>query len=197
MSVMVKICGMRSAADVAVAVEAGANALGFVFAESPRRVRPEEAGHAAREVPADVIRAAVMRHPTNDEWQRVLDVFEPQVLQTDAEDFAALDVPAEVVRWPVIREGSPQAAPSDTFLYEGRHSGRGETVDWQRAKSFAVNGRMILAGGLTADNVATAIGIVRPYGVDVSSGVESRPGYKDPGLVRKFIRAARAAEETP
>lgn len=195
MSLIVKICGLRSAADVAVAVDAGANAIGFVFADSVRRVTPEEAATAARRLPEGVVRVAVMRNPTNDEWLEVLEMFEPDVLQTDAGDFDTLEVPTFVRRWPVIREGDDGPVP-DTFLYEGRASGTGETVDWQRAASLAQRGRMILAGGLDAGNVAEAIRVVNPWGVDVSSGVEMLPGRKDPLKIQEFIRAARAAEST-
>jgi phosphoribosylanthranilate isomerase len=80
-------------------------------------------------------------------------------------------------------------------LYEGAKSGQGETVDWSRAAKIAERGNMILAGGLGPDNVADAIRAVRPWGVDVSSGVESAPGQKDPRLIQAFITAARAAEK--
>lgn len=195
MSLVVKICGLRSEADVAVAVDAGANAIGFVFADSVRQVTPEEAASAARRLPDGIVRVAVMRHPSNEEWQAVLETFEPDVLQTDAADFESLDVPTFVRRWPVIREGADGELP-DVFLYEGTDSGQGQTVDWQHAATLAERGRMILAGGLDSDNVGEAVRIVQPYGVDVSSGVEMLPGRKDPALIQEFIRAARAAENT-
>jgi phosphoribosylanthranilate isomerase len=81
----------------------------------------------------------------------------------------------------------------DTYLYEGARSGSGETVNWGTAAKVAQQGNMILAGGLSVANVAEAIETVRPFGVDVSSAVESAPGQKDSGLIRKFIRAAKAA----
>ena len=195
MTLMVKICGLRNAADVGAAVEAGANALGFVFADSVRRVEPAEASHAVEALPDGVLRVAVMRHPSNAEWQAVLDGFAPDVLQTDAEDYAELDVP-ESVRWPVYREGKivDTASMPQEFLYEGSKSGAGETVDWARAEVIAREGNMLLAGGLSPDNVAAAIAAVRPWGVDVSSGVESAPGRKDPQKINEFIKAARAAE---
>jgi phosphoribosylanthranilate isomerase len=197
MSLVVKICGLRKAEDVKAAVSAGADAVGFVFAESVRRVSPGEAGKLARYLPKRVRRVAVMRHPSQSEWQDVLDMFSPDVLQTDIDDFESLDVPDSVERWPVIREGwaGIDGALPAVFLYEGVRSGAGQTVDWQRAAEIAKRGRMILAGGLGVDNIATAIRTVRPHGVDVSSGVESRPGRKDPGLIRLFIRAARATEK--
>ncbi|MDJ0940673.1 MAG: phosphoribosylanthranilate isomerase [Woeseiaceae bacterium] len=199
MSLLVKICGLRTAADVAAAVDAGADAIGFVFAESKRRVTPAEASAAAADAPAKVTRVAVMLHPSNDEWQAVLEGFAPDVLQTDVEDFASLDVPASVTRWPVIREGNPalddELLPA-TFLYEGAKSGQGETVDWTRAADVAARGRMILAGGISAANVVEAVATAKPYGVDVSSAVESAPGRKDPAMIQDFVKAARAAEQT-
>ena len=201
------------AADVDTAVAAGADAVGFVFADSPRRVTPAEASDASRDLPAAVRRVAVMRHPTNAEWRAVLDGFRPDVLQTDAGDFEALEVPGEVERWPVLREGRDETGSlprrpvlrecrdetgnlRKVFLYEGPTSGAGMPVDWTLAASIARRGRMILAGGLSAANVGAAVATVRPYGVDVSSAVESGPGVKDPTLIREFIEAARAAEQT-
>ena len=197
MSLLVKICGLRKADDVKAAVSAGADAVGFVFAESVRRVTPAEAHKLTQYLPKRVRRVAVMRHPTQDEWQQVLETFSPDVLQTDIDDFESLDVPATVERWPVIREGYAgiDGKLPAVFLYEGQRSGAGQTVDWPRAAEIAKRGEMILAGGLGVDNIATAIRAVHPHGVDVSSGVESRPGRKDPGLIQLFIKAARAAEK--
>jgi phosphoribosylanthranilate isomerase len=194
---MVKICGLRNAGDVKAAVKAGADAVGFVFAESIRRVSPAEANKATQYLPKRVRRVAVMRHPSPEEWQEVLRTFSPDVLQTDIDDFETLDVPAGIVRWPVIREGHPSIERElpDVFLYEGIQSGVGQTVDWQRAAGIAKRGDMILAGGLGIDNIATAIRTVHPWGVDVSSAVEARPGHKDPGLISLFIKTARAVEK--
>jgi phosphoribosylanthranilate isomerase len=196
MSVLVKICGFRDADQVAAAVAAGADAIGFIFAESVRRVSVQAAVEAARSIPPTVRRVAVMRHPANGEWAEVRDVFAPDVLQTDAEDFADLDIPDNVVCWPVLRQGSPAVLKdlAGEFVYEGRNSGKGEVVDWSQAASVARGSQMILAGGLSPANVAAAIQSVRPHGVDVSSGVESQPGVKDPDLIRKFINAVRAVE---
>ncbi len=194
MRVFTKICGLSERRDVNAAVAAGANAVGFVFAESVRNVTPEHAGDIASDVPCDVKRVAVMQHPANEEWLKVLQQFEPDVLQTDAADFDELDVPMSVERWPVFREGGARPAGQETFVYEGPKSGTGETVDWSAASRLATEGRMILAGGLGVGNVASAIRIVRPFGVDVSSGVESAPGKKDPDLIERFLSAVRTAE---
>ena len=194
MTVLVKICGLRSAADVGAAIDAGADAVGFVFAESVRRIAPAEAAAISSNVPSHVRRVAVMLHPTGDEWQDVLTAFAPDVLQTDAEDFDALAVPDAVERWPVYRQDGRRPAVAGPFVYEGPKSGHGETVDWTVAAALARDAKMVLAGGLAASNVATAIETVVPFGVDVSSGVESAPGCKDAQLIHEFVSAARAAE---
>lgn len=194
----VKICGLRTEEHIAAAVAEGADALGFVFAASPRRVDPAHAAAITDKVPDTIKTVAVMLHPTNEEWQGVLHTFAPDVLQADAGDFAALDVPDDIECWPVYRQGVavtvPRVRVTVPFLYEGAASGQGETVDWTRAAAIARRGNMILAGGLSPANVADAIATARPFGVDVSSGVEISRGEKDANLIREFIRAARAAE---
>ena len=196
MSVFVKICGLRNPEHVKAAIDAGADAVGFVFAESVRRVTPAEAAILSVNVPPHIKRVAVMLHPTNDEWQEVLRVFTPDVLQTDAQDFESLDVPDSIEHWPVFREGKGEPEACNTYVYEGKVSGQGETLDWSRAATIASDGNMILAGGLAAANVAAAIATVRPYGVDVSSAVESLPGQKDVRMINEFVSAAKAAEKT-
>ncbi|MDH3778549.1 MAG: phosphoribosylanthranilate isomerase [Gammaproteobacteria bacterium] len=196
----VKICGLSTEEHVQVAVNAGADAVGFVFADSVRRIDPAHAAAITGKVSGAVKKVAVMLHPSNREWQEVLQAFTPDVLQTDAEDFADLDVPASVECWPVYREGKKVTVTfaenlkvTDTFLYEGARSGSGEAVDWAGAAKVAEHGNMILAGGLGVENVAEAINAARPFGVDVSSGVETAPGRKDSRLIRDFISAAKAA----
>ena len=196
----VKICGLRDEEHVQIAVDAGADAVGFVFAKSVRRISPARAASISSKVSGIVRKVAVMLHPSNEEWQEVLQAFTPDVLQTDAEDFSNLDVPAGVECWPVYREGNRVSGTfgvgsgvPDTYLYEGARSGSGEAVDWAGAAKIAEHGNMILAGGLGVANVAQAISVARPFGVDVSSGVETAPGRKDSGLIRDFISAAKAA----
>ena len=196
MSVLVKVCGLREKHHVDDAVEAGADALGFVFAESPRQVTPALARSISEHVPAQVKRVAVMLHPGNDEWLAVLKEFAPDVLQTDSRDFDSLEVPETVERWPVYREGNSAPDSDATYVYEGPKSGHGETVDWSAAAELARRGNMVLAGGLNPDNVAKAIRRVQPFGVDASSGLESAPGQKDSHRITEFISAARAAEKT-
>lgn len=195
MTLLVKICGLREARHVDAAVDAGADAVGFVFADSVRQVAPADAAAICVNVPSQIKRVAVMLHPANDEWQVVLQDFHPDVLQADAEDFAALEVPDSIEQWPVLREGGAPPRTTGMFLFEGVKSGQGEAVDWLRAAAIAKNGKMILAGGLATHNIAAAIAMVRPFGVDVSSAVESAPGQKDIRLISEFVIAARAAEK--
>ena len=194
MTVFVKICGFREAQHVEAAIEAGVDALGFVFARSVREIAPADAAAISANTPPHIKRVAVMRHPADDEWQQVLSVFSPDVLQTDAEDFASLEVPVSIERWPVYREGGATPDVQVPYIFEGPKSGQGASVDWSQAATFAASGQMILAGGLAAHNVAQAIATVRPFGVDVYSGTESAPGQKDSKLIGEFARAARAAE---
>jgi phosphoribosylanthranilate isomerase len=192
----VKICGLTSTEAVAAAVEAGADAVGFVFhAASPRHVTPATAAVLARTVPAGVLRVAVTRHPTQAEVDAIVAGFRPDALQTDADDLERLVLPDALGRLPVLRTGAvlPAVLPR-RCLYESADSGRGTTADWQSAAVLARRTELVLAGGLSAANVAAAVARVRPFGVDVSSGVESAPGRKDLGKIREFISAARAAE---
>ncbi len=193
MTIFIKICGLTDTVAVQAAVDAGADAVGFVFAESSRRVTPQHAAVISAMVPQQIKRVAVMLHPANDEWAQVAEVFQPDVLQTDVADFASLDVAANIERWPVFREGLASTAEAlpQMFVYEGQKSGRGEKVDWAIAANLAKRGRMILAGGLSVGNVAAAIREVAPFGVDVSSAVESQPGKKDPAKIQAFVAAAR------
>jgi len=194
LSCLVKICGLKHIATVDAAVVAGADAVGFVFAESVRQVTARHAAFIAANVPEHVLRVAVMLHPTTEEWEEVQTIFCPDVLQTDATDFANLDVPDDIRRWPVIREGSAPGADElpNTFVYEGMTSGKGETVAWSAASELSKRAELILGGGLSRENVADAIRQVGPYGVDVSSGVESSPGEKDPDMIRTFIETVKA-----
>ena len=207
MSLWVKVCGLRNPADVAAACAAGANAIGFVFAPSVRRVSPAEATVAAAAAPANVQRVAVFLHPTQVELDEVLAGFKPDIVQTDAADFAALQLPAGIAVLPVVRAGeSREQAPSHNeaasvggsllptrCLVEGPRSGTGQVADWAAAAAMAARTQVVLAGGLHAGNVTAAVQAVRPWGVDVSSGVESAPGVKDAARIHEFVFAARQA----
>ena len=191
----VKICGITTSAAMDAAAEAGADAVGFVFAPSPREIEPERAAALCADLPRSIVRIAVMRHPTRAHWRRVADAFAPDWLQTDAEDFAALELPARCTALPVYRSSGELASAAPRVLFEGAISGGGRTADWDAARELARRTELILAGGLNEHNVAAAIRYVRPWGVDVSSGVERRRGEKDPALIKAFVARVRAQEE--
>ncbi len=198
MALWVKICGLTEAGAVAAAVAAGADAIGFVFAESVRRVEPDAAAALAGAARGRCEIVAVMQHPAQALVDEVCAALRPDAVQTDAGDFAGLNLPPGIARLPVYRDGTPLDAASGPerhgrILYEGVRSGAGERADWGRARALAARFELILAGGLDRANVGSAVAAVRPAGVDVSSGVESAPGKKDTHRIRAFVAAARAA----
>lgn len=192
----VKICGLMDRASIDAAVEAGADAVGFVFAESVREIEPRRAHELCRSIPEATIRVAVMRHPSAERFAEVIEEFAPNWIQTDAADFAGLPANLPAQPLPVYRDGETQDLVSlpERLLFEGRVSGSGSTADWHEARRLAEQTELILAGGLNAANIGAAISQVRPYGVDVSSGVESSRGKKDIDKIREFVARVRALE---
>jgi phosphoribosylanthranilate isomerase len=190
----IKICGMTSAAAVSAALAAGVDAIGFVFASSPRRLTPLSAAALARSVRGRLCCVAVTRHPAQAALDEIVADFAPDLLQSDAADFARLRLPEGLGRLPVMRAGEvvPAALPA-RLLFEGAASGAGEVSDWNAARALAARTELVLAGGLNAGNVAAALAATRPFGVDVSSGVETQPGVKSPTEIVRFVTAARAA----
>jgi len=191
-----KICGMSSAAAVAAALEAGADAIGFVFAPSVRSLSAAAAAVLAAPARGRVRCVAVTLHPTQAEVDEILGTFRPDMLQSDAADFAALTLPASLERLPVVRQDAVPSTLPARLLYEGPRSGAGTCSDWQQARRLSARTELVLAGGLHAANVAAAIAAVQPFGVDVSSGVESRPGMKDAAAILRFAASVRAAAAT-
>jgi phosphoribosylanthranilate isomerase len=188
----VKICGMTDDRAVEAALAAGVDAIGFVFAPSVRRVAARLAARLAQPARGRVLCVAVTQHPSRELLDEVFADFGPDVLQTDAADLKTITLPAGVQSWPVLR-GSGEAAAGARILFEGPKSGTGQTADWTAAANHARRYELILAGGLNPANVAAAIDAVRPFGVDVSSGVEESPGHKNPQLIESFVTTARAA----
>jgi phosphoribosylanthranilate isomerase len=188
----VKICGMTDERAVEAALDAGADAIGFVFAPSVRRVSPQQAAQLARPARGRALCVAVTQHPPRDLLDEVFGTFGPDVLQTDALDFQTIALPAGVQGWRVLR-GDLAPTPGERVLFEGPRSGTGRTADWSLAGQWAQRCELILAGGLSPDNVLDAVRAVRPFGVDVSSGVEEAPGRKSPARIADFVKTARAA----
>jgi phosphoribosylanthranilate isomerase len=188
-----KICGMTSEQAVEAALGQRVDALGFVFAASVRRLEPLRAAQLAAPARAHALRVAVTLHPTQALLDQILREFDPDVLQTDREDLQHLRLPSSLALLPVVRGVAAPGALPPRILFEGARSGSGTAGDWEQAARLSCATELILAGGLNVDNVASAIAAVRPFGVDVSSGVESAPGQKSPQKIVQFVQAARAA----
>jgi phosphoribosylanthranilate isomerase len=189
----VKICGIRDEAALEAAVEAGADAIGLVMARSPRRVSASRAADLIRQLPATVQSVVVTLAPTPGAFDELFGLVVPSFFQADAQALEGFHLPAGCGALPVYRNAAPETCPA-LLVYEGVTSGVGKTADWSLARELAARTRLVLAGGLHPGNVARAVAAVRPFGVDVSSGVESSPGIKDPARIREFVAAVRAAE---
>jgi phosphoribosylanthranilate isomerase len=200
----IKICGITSEEDALLAVAMGATALGFVFAPSPRQIAPQVAADIVKRLPLEeVITVGVFRDAAP---QRVSDV-------AHAAGLHAVQLhghePPEVAQWlgtrfPMVIQGFAagdarvrQAAEygATAILLDAPNPGSAQVFDWSLAAEVPAGQRVIIAGGLDADNVAAAVERTRPWGVDVSSGVESSPGRKDAIKMRDFVKVARAALE--
>jgi len=207
----IKICGMTSEQAVATAVAQRVDAIGFVFAPSVRRLEPTRAARLAAPVRGRVLCVAVTLHPSQALIDQIVREFAPDVLQTDWADLAGLRLPVALAVLPVLRADAGAGAGAHArvsagaevpalprplpprILFEGPRSGTGRATDWDRAAQLSTSTQLVLAGGLTPANVGAAIAAVRPFGVDVSSGVEAAPGQKDPLRIVEFVQAARAA----
>jgi len=182
--VMVKVCGITRRQDAEAAVAAGASAIGFVLVpSSPRYVSPEIAAELGRGL--DIWKVGVFDQTPE---------FVEAAMRTAHLDIAQVygEIPKVPRIWRAIRVGSASRPANDNVeavLLDG--PANGITFDWKQARGFS--GKLILAGGLNASNVAEAIRIVQPWGVDASSGLESAPGIKDHDKVRQFVKAAQQA----
>ena len=198
----VKICGITNEEDALLAVALGADALGFVFAPSPRKVAPQHVRDIVRRLPPEVLTLGVFRDEAS---QRVVDIVHTTGLQGAQlhghEKVEDAHYVRDRVRFLVkaFTAGDNAVARAEEFgahavLVDSASPGSGKLFDWSLADDVPSGLRLILAGGLHADNVADAIERVRPWGVDVSSGVEAQPGRKDPRKLKAFIDAAKGTE---
>ncbi len=208
---LVKVCGITRPEDGLLAAEAGADAVGFVFhPTSPRRVDPRRAAAIARVLPPFVVRVGVFVDASREEMRRVADEVGLDLLQLHGDEpVEALEgLPRRALK--AVRVG-PGFTSAEAVRYTGHAAGilvdtrlEGETAmpggtgvpfDWSLIRGLRDEvGFLMLAGGLSPDNVAAAIGEVRPHAVDVSSAVERLPGQKDPARLRAFLEAVRATE---
>ena len=206
--VRVKICGITNSADAFAAIDAGANLLGFNFYEkSPRHITEAEAAKIRARLPKKIKAVGIFVNASPAEVTALRKSLKLDAVQLHGDETP--DSVAQIARlMPVIKafrvEPEFPLATLDeyreafAFLFDaalaGQYGGTGRTTDWDVARRAALSRRIILAGGLKVENVAAAVRIVRPYGIDVASGVESKPGKKDPGLLREFIQEVRRAE---
>jgi phosphoribosylanthranilate isomerase len=198
----VKICGITNEEDALAAVALGADAVGFVFAPSTRQVTVGTARDIARRLPPEVMTVGVFRDQSPD---FVIDtVLEAGLRGAQLHGHETPSMAAEIrpkVQILIVAFAAGDAGiaryddfGADALLIDGTTPGSGRVFDWTMVDSAPDNRRVIVAGGLTPDNVADAVALTEPWGVDVSTGVESSPGQKDPRLVQAFIHASRSVD---
>jgi len=204
----IKFCGLTRAEDVAQAVSCGVDYLGLVFASrSPRRVTLEQALALRRTIPAAVGVVALVMNPAEHEVRAVVKAICPDVLQFHGQESDAFCSTFGLPFWKAIAMGGHPASglaqvaqyPSaQAFLFDGHTAdapgGSGQRFDWSHFPRTLGRQRLLLAGGLDVHNVAEAIRIAAPWGVDLSSGIESEPGIKDAIKMRAFVEAVRHAD---
>jgi len=197
----VKICGITNEADALLAVGLGADAIGVIFAPSPRQVSIATAGDIIRRVPAETLVVGVFRDEAPARVIAVSNQIGLRAVQLHGHESRA-EVRYVSERLGTVIKAFPATSPlithfedygADLLLIDGPSPGSGEVFDWRLAEGVADTDRLIVSGGLTPENVHGAIEQLRPYGVDVASGVESAPGVKDPRKMSAFIEAVRAA----
>jgi phosphoribosylanthranilate isomerase len=200
---LIKICGITSEADALLSVSLGASAVGFMFAPSPRQVSVHLAGDIAKRLPEHVLTVGVFR---DEAPQRVVEAVRIAGLgaaqlhgHETAEDtqWVRARVPTVIKAFQAGERaiGRFEEFGADFLLVDGENPGSGQIFDWRLAEGVADHHRLIVSGGLRPENVAQAVAHLRPAGVDVSTGVESAPGRKDPLLLRAFIVNARQAND--
>jgi phosphoribosylanthranilate isomerase len=200
MSLFVKLCGIMTEPDLEAAVDAGADAVGFVLTPSPRQISLSRAAHLNRLLPAHVLGVAVFHDPSPQLLRRTAEEVGPALFQSESSTLVGLP-PDRLL--PVVVDGddlegriheAAGATPRGWVLVDSAaRGGTGRPVDWGQLAQVATSAKMILAGGLNQENVAELVARVKPFGVDVSSGIEKAPGEKDPARMRSFVTAARAA----
>ncbi|HEY3702060.1 MAG TPA: phosphoribosylanthranilate isomerase [Acidimicrobiales bacterium] len=197
----VKVCGTTSEEDALLAVALGADALGFVFAPSPRQVAASVVTHIARRLPPEVITIGVFSNETPERVVEVVNTIGLKGAQLhgsespEATRWVAERVPVTIKAFAAGQRAITNAADyrADVVLLDAPSPGSGKVFDWRLAEGVVDGSRLLLAGGLDPVNVGEAIARVHPWGVDVVTGVEARPGRKDPRKLRAFIAAAKAA----
>ena len=202
----VKICGITNLADAVFAADNGADVLGFIFAKSPRRVEEKTAAKIARALGERVATVGVFVDESPERMLRIAGDCGLTMLQLHGRETNAVVRRMQKSGFQVLKAfrmgedaGLPELSenPADAFLLDtssgGRFGGTGKTFDWELLKKKTFHRPWFVSGGLDAQNVKKLLSMVRPYGVDVSSGVESAPGKKNHQLVKEFIQHAKSA----
>jgi phosphoribosylanthranilate isomerase len=200
MTIQVKICGICDAEGAQSAVESGADLLGFHFCRSDRRVTPEAAKAIVDGLSLRPTIVGVFIDQDAEEVRQIADFVGLELLQLHGSEPAGFDAGRPVMKVLKVRDGHvPDAAEwPDPIMLDSwsadQRGGTGQTWDWERARELLAARKVFIAGGLEPGNVGKVVTTFKPYGVDVSSGVESAVRVKDPDKVRAFVHAVRIAE---
>jgi phosphoribosylanthranilate isomerase len=199
----IKICGITNVEDARVCIDNGADALGFVFAESPRKITPKTAQKIISQLPSDKFYIGVFVTHSSKESLEIKEYCGLNTVQihNDIADIDQLTKDVRIIKGFRVKPDNPIPEAIDPKIImlldtysKSSHGGTGKTFDWQQAINIAIQQPIILAGGLTPDNVAKAIETVRPFAVDVSSGVEKSKGFKDHNKICAFIEKVRETD---
>jgi len=198
--IRVKICGICDLEAANMAVEAGADLIGFHFCDSDRRVSPEEARSIIEELLVRPKIVGVFIDEAPDEVRQIAEFVDLDLLQLHGSEQPGFEAGRPVMKVLKVKEGRVPGADGwpDPIMLDSwsgdQRGGTGRTWDWEAARQLLGSRKVFIAGGLQPGNVGKVVSEFRPYGVDVSSGVEARPRVKDPDKVRAFVRAVRLAE---
>ncbi|MEO0136754.1 MAG: phosphoribosylanthranilate isomerase [candidate division WOR-3 bacterium] len=199
MNTKVKICGITNLKDALLAVESGADALGFIFAPSPRRITPRQARHIIKHLPPFISAVGVFMDTPLPVLRQIIEISGIDTIQLhghEPPEYCSQIKKLRIIKRIMINPDSQikelikemTRYRVSAYLFDPG-AGSGKIFDWQMIKGLP--GRIIIAGGLTPDNVCEAIALLKPYGVDVCSGVENSIGRKDPEKLKAFIREVR------
>jgi phosphoribosylanthranilate isomerase len=198
----IKFCGVTRPQDLEVAAEVGVDAVGFVlWPNSPRGVGLDRTAELVALLPRTIMPVGVFVQPTREEVLKAINVARLRAVQVHGMDDVTVlgELPCELWVAMSLRDDFSRVPPRATILLDAhdpeRFGGTGRTIDWDAARAICLKRRVMLAGGLTPENVGEAIRRAQPHGVDVSSGIEEHPGIKDPRKMRAFARAVRFAAE--
>jgi phosphoribosylanthranilate isomerase len=201
MATRVKICGICDISSGIAAVEAGADLIGFHFCSSPRQITPEQARRIVDALPRRPLLVGVFIDPTREEVDQIADLCGLDLVQLHGNEPVGFVCNRPVMKVLKVRDGRMPSASGwpdpimlDAWSADGR-GGTGRSWDWELARPLLKERQVFIAGGLDASKAGHLVSRYRPYGVDVSSGVESQVRVKDPTLMKTFVQAVKRADE--